>query len=381
MERPTKIALIAALLALFAFGPDALAQKRGGRRGGRNPFASNGLFGAKGKKGARNAPPALPDKPRASSLPDLPAPVARAPLAADERRFRELLDKIDDAIAKADRQRAEARDHVERLGFELPEGVEPGTVEWRNLQKPIFETADYDRSGWISFREARESLEIDRGEFALYDRDRDGRIGAREFIARYDEVVAAAGAFRLPKPRSDERELETRTPEQLRSAFDADGDGALGSPELAKVIERYGRREVAPEVLMEMLDLDRSGGLNGTELFQLTRVISVSLAGPAGDEIKRGKSKTIADLFGAVVARPRESGSASAPPWIPGPVPHFRRLDLDGNGYVGIDELRELQGSTALATRIGAVLATLDLDEDGRITEREFLTALSTARK
>jgi Ca2+-binding EF-hand superfamily protein len=384
MQRWTKIALTGTLVALFVCAPDALAQRKGGKRGGgggRNPFGSNGLFGNKNRKGARTTPTKPAPNPRAAPEPFPTNSPGRAPLAAEERRFRDLLDQIDKTIAEADRTRAESQHRVDQLGFALPEGVEPGTVEWRNLQKPIFETADYDRSGWISFREANLSLAIDRAEYELYDRDRDGRIGPREFMARYDEVLAQAGGFRLPKPRDEVRRIEPRTPEQLRGAFDVDGDGAIGREELGRLLDDYGKSEVAPDQLLEMLDLDRSGDLGGAELFQLTRLVSVTLVSPRGDDLKRGGPKSVSDLFGAIVPRPGQPGTVAGPPWIPGPVPHFRRLDLDGNGFVSMDELRDLQGAATLGTRVGAVLATLDSDEDGRISEREFLTSLATARK
>ncbi len=393
MRTATHTALVA-LALLGALAPDLHAQRGGGRRGGGGRGGASGaLFGAqrgarggagatfgaqRGRgKGAANAAP-LGAKPQPA--PPTTAPKAAA-LQADEQRFRRFLSDIDKKIAAADEGHAATDEQLDALGFDLPAGVEPGSVEWRNLQRPIFQTCDYDGGGWLSFRELQAAIAIDRDEFFAYDRDRDGRVGPREFTARYDDVVAKSGAFRLPKPKDAGGRIEPRSADQLRGAFDSDGDGGLDADELAAMLVDYGREELAPDVILGKVDLDGSTRVDGAELFQLSRLVSVAFVLPTPEESARARAGSVEQLFGGVVERPTHTSSVTEPPWMPGPVPHFRRLDLDGDGYIGADEMKELQGSASLGVRVGAVLATLDLDEDGRISAREFLTALTTARK
>ena len=64
------------------------------------------------------------------------------------------------------------------------------------------------------------------------------------------------------------------------------------------------------------------------------------------------------------------------PPQIDGPVGSFRRLDLDGDGMISLEDLRRLQSPLALPVRAAAVLAALDSDGDGELSPREFSAAL-----
>ena len=73
----------------------------------------------------------------------------------------------------------------------------------------------------------------------------------------------------------------------------------------------------------------------------------------------------------------RESyGVSRVSPEIIGPVTHFRRLDLDDDGLVSIEDLRRLQAPLQLPVRAAAVLAALDLDGDGVLSLAEFSAAL-----
>jgi Ca2+-binding EF-hand superfamily protein len=222
---------------------------------------------------------------------------------------------------------------------------------------------------------------VQRDEFLLYDHDHDGRVGPREFMARYDDVVSKTGAFRLPKPRDDDARVEPRSAEQLRTAFDANADGALDDGELRELLADYGKADVAPELLLEKVDLDRDGRVGGAELFQMSRLVSLAFVLPTPSESGAKRATSADELFGAEAERETRVGDVPGPPWIPGPATHFRRLDLDGDGYITAKELLELQGSQVLGVRVGAVLAGLDDDEDGRIDKREFLTALSLTRQ
>lgn len=377
MRTPKLLALT--LLSALALAAEAQAQGARGTRGAGARRGSN-LFSGKRKKKKSGA---IPNAPLTRAAPTLggTAPPAGgvAPLAAGEKRFRDLVAEIDKALADSAARLAAAEAGDVPTGLVPPADVEPGTPEWRELQKPVFHAIDFDSSGWLSFREMRDSLDIDRTEYALYDRDHDGRVGSREFMTRYDEVVARTGAYRMPKDRAELGRAQPRTPDQLRSAFDTDSDGGIELEELGPMLAEYGRAGTDPRLLLEKVDADANARIEGPELFQLSRLISYAFVlppEPAGR--KAARPKDALELFGGAEPRPPSPLGASAPPWIPGPTTHFRRLDVDADGFITAEDLRQLQGSATSAARVGAVLAALDADEDGRVSEREFQLSLST---
>ena len=130
--------------------------------------------------------------------------------------------------------------------------------------------------------------------------------------------------------------------------------------------------------MLDAVDSDGDRRVGPDELFQLSRALSFSLALPTETKVTpRQGAKNVVELFGKAQARPAGVSTSAAPPQIVGPVPHFRRLDLDGDGFISQEDLRVLQGSTTMGARIATVIASLDADEDGRISEREFTAALA----
>ena len=65
---------------------------------------------------------------------------------------------------------------------------------------------------------------------------------------------------------------------------------------------------------------------------------------------------------------------------LPGPTPHFRRLDPGNDGFVDVNDLRDLLAPARISVRASAVVSALDQDGDGLLSEAEFLGALSDDR-
>jgi len=241
-------------------------------------------------------------------------------------------------------------------------------------EQAYFEICDHDRNGWISYREAAHSLRLTRPEFPIFDTDRDGRITRAEFGLRYRKVVDQTGAFQEPLLGSGPTNAITRNPEQLLRAFDQNADGALGQLELKQLLGVYGRGTLSDTVLLTELDRDGDGKLQGVELSALARVLTAPLE--VEEEELADKPQSIDELFGEVIPRQVSPNSAPQPPRIPGPVTHFRRLDLDNDGVISMEDLRRLQSPLQTKARAGAALATLDLNGDEVVDYQEFLAAM-----
>lgn len=251
-------------------------------------------------------------------------------------------------------------------------------IDHESLEREYFAICDHDADGWISYREAKVSLQTTRAEYKVYDTNWDGRVTPEEFGARYLAVVGVTGVFPKPKPGEDLTLAITRTPAELRSAYDRDADNALDKSELRQVLADYGREELSSELLLTKLDRDLNGKLESEELKNLSRL----LAGPRLNMTTMTKPddlpKSVEELFGAPLAREESLDATPLPSRIQGPVPVFFRLDFDANGTLSIEDLRSLQSPLQLKARAGAVLATLDTNEDGTVSREEFRAALTS---
>ena len=234
-----------------------------------------------------------------------------------------------------------------------------------------FAICDHDANGWISFAEASASLKLDRETWKAYDGDKDGRIIAMEFRKRYEEILASGGAFLPPRPKADAHEAIPERADDALETYDKNRDGGLAPDELELLLVRVGAVRLEAETSIEQFDRDLTRKLESSEIEDLLSVLR-----PTGAASKGPKPRTIEELFGKLVPREIQEGSTPQPVRITPPVRSFRRLDIDGDGGISLDDLAELQRPLVLPVRARAVLAALDTDGDGRLDETEFRASM-----
>ncbi len=245
-------------------------------------------------------------------------------------------------------------------------------------QKLWFSIADSDSSGWISFREAAATMRFNSAQFGSFDLDKDGRMPFEEF-SKY--VIAESTRDRAiiePTLQSIDDSPRRRNPDQLRAAYDTDLDLSISRFELEKILRdhRAQLEELGQKDMFSLLDADDSKALEIDELESLTSYLNPLEVGSKMKQPVLPGASTVLDLFGQV----KDMGEAH-PPVIAGPVPLFRRLDLNNDGFVDMEDLERLEGRSFNPVRLRSVLNTLDIDHDGRLNKGEFLSSMMPARK
>jgi Ca2+-binding EF-hand superfamily protein len=238
------------------------------------------------------------------------------------------------------------------------------------VAKKYFEIADYDSNGWITISEARPALGLDRKGFAVYDADGDGRISLAEFTERYQTIIRNGGAFGAPIGKGGLRATGPADPTERALHFDLDGDGALNRTELRAFLEDLHSR-LETDIVMQKFDRDVSRKLEKDELAEL-----IAFLDPARRSQPPPRAASVEELFGKAFPREDRKGALQQAPRIPGPLPPFRRLDLDGDGRITAADLITLQRPIQVPVRLAAVLATIDTNGDGAIDAAEFAASM-----
>jgi Ca2+-binding EF-hand superfamily protein len=248
-------------------------------------------------------------------------------------------------------------------------GDKPST-ELTRVQK-YFATCDYDASGYLTFSEANASLGIDRDGWKAYDEDNDGRISEKEFSRRYEAILATGGAFNPPTPKADARASIPERAEDALASYDKNRDKGLDMGEIDFLLVEIGAIRMEAETSIDQFDRDLTRKLEVPELEDL-----LALLRPDKAKSKGPRPRSLNELFGKLVPRTLQEGSTPQPVRITPPVLTFRRLDIDADGGISLEDLSELQRPLVLPVRAGAVLAALDANGDGTVDETEFRAAM-----
>ncbi|XP_027451239.2 calmodulin-like [Zalophus californianus] len=130
------------------------------------------------------------------------------------------------------------------------------------------------------------------------------------------------------------------------SRFDKNGDGTINTQELGAVMQALGKdlSEAELKELIALVDTDSDGVISFQEFL--------------AEMIKRMKSW----------------GSKQDVQEV------FRAFDLDGNGRISVDELKQAMaklGQTLSQEEVDAMIQEADVDKDGQVDYQEFLRILS----
>ncbi len=260
----------------------------------------------------------------------------------------------------------------------LPGGVRSQAFQDANpeILRSYFAACDQDGNGWISFRESHDSLELDRVGYARLDTDRDGRVVLEEFSVHLAQLADRVGSLPLPRVAQDQARDVPRKPTLILAAYDRGGDGALEEAELSKLLEDYRRARPGALILLDRLDQDGDRRLRGSEIELLARLLASLHVIDAEDSRPASPPRSVDELFGAVIPRSKGLDALPEPALIVGPVSHFRRLDLDGDGGIELRDLLELMRPRSAAISLAALFAALDGNEDGLVDQGELSRAL-----
>ena len=268
---------------------------------------------------------------------------------------------------------------------------DPEAIEERAARH--FDLCDLDANGWVSFREAQATLGVSKSEYRRYDTDADGRVDMSEFRARGATILARLGAGPKsdvarprPVPRSGGpsgpppallapfEEPSYPRPGDLLAVYDRNRSRGLDERELKRLNDDLGGT-LSVDLIARQMDPDGSGQLELGELGPLARLVASKVPDKLRSDGRTGEPE-LDELYRTALPRRAPTSNAPLTPRIPGPVRHFRRLDLDDDGYIDTEDLRRLLAPARVDVRSSAVLAAIDRDGDGRVDEAEFAASL-----
>nr|XP_012421844.1 PREDICTED: calmodulin-like protein 5 [Odobenus rosmarus divergens] len=130
------------------------------------------------------------------------------------------------------------------------------------------------------------------------------------------------------------------------SRFDKNGDGTINTQELGAVMQALGKdlSEAELKELIALVDTDSDGVISFQEF--------------------------LAEVFKSMKSWGSEQDMQEV----------FRAFDLDGNGRISVDELKQAMaklGQTLSQEELDAMIQEADVDKDGQVDYQEFLRILS----